>query len=149
MKNRRNDMCNLPIFFLKNMSELNLSSRTVGVRGIALELFDNYINNRVQSVSIDEILSEEKKTNVGVAQGSKLGPLLFIIYMNDIFELKLNGKLQLYANDVSLTYIANEPNSLYKMINEDLEESAIGSKIIYSYSMQIKPRYFFSTHKKN
>lgn len=42
--------------------------------------------------------------------------------MNDIFELKLNGKLQLYADDSSLTYIANDPESLLKMITEDLDK---------------------------
>lgn len=88
------------------------------VRSVALELFDKYIYNRFQSVSI----SEKKETKYGVAQGSKLGPLLFIIYMNDIFELKLNGKLQLYADDSSLTYIANDPESLLKMITEDLDK---------------------------
>ena len=71
---------------------------------------------------INNAASNFEKTNFGVAQGSKLGPLLFIIYMNDIFNLKINGNLQLYADDSSITYIADNINSMHEMIVEDTDK---------------------------
>lgn len=94
----------------------------IGVRGNALALFDSFINNREQSVFLNDFLSKQKETKFGVAQGSKLGPLLFIVFMNDIFDLKLNGNLQLYADDSSINYMADNIETMHKMINEDLEK---------------------------
>lgn len=92
----------------------------LGVRGEVLKLFDSYINNREQVVQINSTLSDLNKTEFGVAQGSKLGPLLFLIYINDLFDVKLNGNLQLYADDSSITYISDNLVSLHKMITEDM-----------------------------
>lgn len=92
----------------------------IGLRNNVLKLFVSYINNRKQVVQIHNSLSDLKEIDFGVAQGSKLGPLLFLIYINDLFEIKLNGSLQLYADDSSVTYVTNNVTALHKLISEDL-----------------------------
>lgn len=75
-----------------------------GIRGKALDLFRNYLTRRTQRVGINDTFSNSTKINMGVVHGSVLGPLLFVIYINDLFDLKLRGSLQLYADDCALTY---------------------------------------------
>ena len=79
-----------------------------GIRGIPLKLIDSYLSNRSQQVLVNGSLSSEKKMMIGVPQGSILGPLLFIIYMNDIILATNIGKLGIYADDT--TAIIGSPN---------------------------------------
>ena len=59
-----------------------------GIRGNILKWFDSYLTNISQFIMHDKMQSETRSMKCGVAQGSILGPLLFIIYMNDICNVR-------------------------------------------------------------
>ena len=74
-----------------------------GLNNTALNLLKSYLENRYQRININNITSSYSKLRCGIPQGSILGPLLFIIYTNDIFlELDNNEKMYMYADDTLL-----------------------------------------------
>ena len=73
-----------------------------GVNGNSLSWFNSYLTNRYQYVDIDGTSSKPLIITTGVPQGSILGPLLFIIYMNDIYSTSSKFKFILYADDSTL-----------------------------------------------
>ena len=73
-----------------------------GVRGIVLKWFRNYLSNRQQFVSIGDSKSNLHNVTCGVSQGSILGPLLFLLYINDIENCVCNATVKLFADDTNL-----------------------------------------------
>ena len=73
-----------------------------GVDGTALQWFDSYLSNRSMYVEIDNMKSSVRTLTTGVPQGSILGPLLFLIYMNDISNSSNLFKFILFADDTNL-----------------------------------------------
>ena len=74
-----------------------------GIRDIALNWFRSYLTKRTQYVDCNGVSSSIRKIETGVPQGSILGPLLFIIYMNDIHTVSDNLNFILYADDTTLS----------------------------------------------
>ena len=74
-----------------------------GITGTALDWFRSYLTERYQFVDYNGASSSMKLLTTGVPQGSILGPLLFIIYMNDIHTVSNNLNFILYADDTTLT----------------------------------------------
>ena len=69
----------------------------------SLSFLDSYINNRYQCTKVNSCTSSELKLSYGTAQGSILGPLLFILFVNDLFEEIENRKsILMYADDTLL-----------------------------------------------
>ena len=64
-----------------------------GIRGVVYNLFKSYLTNRVQYTSINDYKSKLQHLNCGVPQGSVLGPLLFLLYINDIANAVILGCL--------------------------------------------------------
>ena len=73
-----------------------------GVRGTANNWFHSYLSNRQQFVHYENTQSIMMPISTGVPQGSILGPLLFLIYMNDMFEASAKFHSVLYADGTSL-----------------------------------------------
>ena len=75
-----------------------------GVRGLPLEWFSGYLNDRAQQVVCNNQLSDILKIKCGVPQGSILGPLLFLIYVNDFCRCITKGKTIMFADDTNLFF---------------------------------------------
>ena len=103
-----------------------------GVRGIAYKWFSSYLSNRKQFVSIETSKSCEETVKCGVPQGSVLGPLLFIIYINDLKNVIKYSTLHQYADDTNLMIADKSIKKINKYINHDLKlltEWLIANKI--------------------
>ena len=86
-----------------------------GIQGSSLNLIEDYLKNRKQCVGINNIRSAFTNILAGVPQGSILGPLLFIIYMNDILFASPIFKTIIYADDTTL--LANLSDFYLKKVN--------------------------------
>jgi len=92
-----------------------------GVRGKALELFRSYLSGRSQFLKLDNVKSSLIAIEFGVPQGSILGPLLFLIFINDLPEAtKLYIKL--FADDTVLCAQSNDILSLQEEVNVELDK---------------------------
>ena len=87
-----------------------------GIRGPALKWLRSYLSDRKQYVSVNNSDSSMTKITYGVPQGSILGPLLFIIYINDIPEISTIAKFILYADDANIIVTANTIEEVYNQI---------------------------------
>lgn len=102
-------------------NRLVLKMKQLGLADVALRLMGSYLNNRQTATGINENKSSFKTLNVGVAQGSKLGPLHFILYVNDMTRLNLHGKLILYADDAVLLYTCDSMKELNDCMQRDID----------------------------
>ena len=93
--------------------------RRMGVCGPLLDWFQNYLIGRHQRVALEGCVSDYKGIKAGVPQGSILGPLLFLIYINDIVD-DINSNIKLFADDTSLYLVVEDPVIAADLVNIDL-----------------------------
>ena len=92
-----------------------------GIRGRALDWIRSYLSNRSMTVSIQGCLSEEVQlSQYGVPQGSIIGPILYIIYANDLNACLTHAKAIFYADDTTLFLSGKFANNLAEHMNDDL-----------------------------
>ena len=93
----------------------------VGIRGRLLDWFSDYLTNRRQRVVLPGSCSDWSYLKAGVPQGSILGPLLFLIFINDIVN-DINSNIRLFADDTSLYIIVDTPQNTASVMNNDLSK---------------------------
>ena len=90
-----------------------------GIRGVSNDWFRSYLSDRQQYVSINGYDSGLTKLNCGVPQGSVLGPLLFLLYINDLNQAIKFCKVHHFADDTNLLYLGKSIKKLNKFVNID------------------------------
>ena len=91
-----------------------------GIRGTALNLFKHYLKDRTQYVVYNGLKSEKQHITCGVPQGSILGPLLFLIYINDLGTVSNKIFTLLFADDSNLFLSGKNPDQLIQEMNLEL-----------------------------
>ena len=118
-----------------------------GIRGRALELLKSYFTGRTQTVKFNNTFSSFQTIDTGVPQGSVLGPLFFLIYINDIVKTSATALFLLFADDTSLINSDSSLPNLYSKTNSDLTQIynwCSANKIALNLS---KTKYMISSPK--
>jgi len=95
--------------------------RQLGVTGSVYNLLQTYLSGRSQFVRLGDFRSEHLYTNCGVPQGSVLGPLLFLVYVNDI-GTNIKSSISLFADDTILLCSSKNPSAVHTTLSNDLRE---------------------------
>ena len=91
-----------------------------GIRGVALKWFRSYLNDRYQFVSYNNVNSKHGCITCGVPQGSILGPLLFLIYINDLPNVTQDTESILYADDTNIFVTGTNINNMIDCLNNNI-----------------------------
>ena len=118
-----------------------------------LKLLSNFLRNRKQRVVLNGQTSSLADVNAGVSQGSTLGALLFLLYINDLAD-GLSSNVKLFADDTSLFSVVHNANPTAKELNNDLVKI---SRWAYQWKMSLNPdpskqarkQYLVEKRKKN
>lgn len=98
---------------------------SLGIRGTPLALLTNYLCDRRQSVKVGDYKSESADITYGVPQGSVLGPTLFLIYINNLCNLKVpNAKLISYADDTAIVFSGSTWDEVHNFAQSGLAQVA-------------------------
>ena len=91
-----------------------------GVQDIALKWFDSYLSNRLQYVTYNNVKSDKQNVKCRVPQGSILGPLLFLLYINDLTTVSSTSLSVLFADDTNIFLSGKSLQSMSMTLNEQL-----------------------------
>lgn len=92
-----------------------------GIRGIASDLFKSYLKNRQLKVKVNDCVGQSFNLKIGVPQGSILGPILYLIYVNDLAKLRIQGNIRLFADDTSIFYTQNTVQQNMNALESDIK----------------------------
>ncbi|MCG7870185.1 MAG: hypothetical protein JAY74_27935 [Candidatus Thiodiazotropha taylori] len=95
--------------------------KAAGVTGEVLDWFKHYLSDRKQRVVLPGAVSDWVFIRAGVPQGSILGPLLFLLYINDIVN-DIGSNIRLFADDTSLYIVVDDPITTANCLNTDLDK---------------------------
>ncbi|KAF2891323.1 hypothetical protein ILUMI_14850, partial [Ignelater luminosus] len=120
-----------------DISFLEIKLEKLGIREKVLEWIISWMENRQIRVKINEVISEEKTISVGTPQGSVLGPLIFILYVNELENFVSYGKAIMYADDRSIIVEGKSIQELEHRVNHTLHEFndwGFKNKLIINYN---------------
>lgn len=122
----------------------------IGFRGIYINLFKDYFEDRYQLVRINSTDSNRLHLRYGVPQGSILGPLLFNVYVNDISDVKLHSKIYQYADDTALVLAGKNVSEGVALLQEDINKLIAWFEDNHIYINKDKTQLicFHSPHRK-
>ena len=95
-----------------------------GIRDTANLWFKNYLNDREQFVSVNGVNSEREKVKCGVPQGSILGPILFLLFINDLPNAT-DFLTLLFADDTTFQVSGQDLDQLFELANSELQKSTV------------------------
>lgn len=93
----------------------------VGLKHVVLRWFESYLNDRRQKVKLNNSMSDSLPVEYGVPQGTVLGPLLFLLYINDIVGVVENCGVELFADDTMIYISGTNLMQMQQKVNQDLE----------------------------
>ena len=109
-------------FDIVNHTILKKKLKTKSIRGLSYDLISSYLANRNQFTSVNLQKSDKNIIDCGVPQGSILGPILFLLYINDLLKSS-NLKTLLFADDIALFASSNNHVSLEKIVNVEVQKT--------------------------
>ena len=102
-------------------SKMMYKLKLIGIGGKLLDWFQSFLCQRSQAVKVGESFSPRVPVTSGVGQGTILGPLIFILYIDEVSDLNLSSKISLYADDAKIYRNVNNINQ-YQLLQEDLDK---------------------------
>ena len=96
-----------------------------GIRGAPLKWFESYLTDRKQYVFYNGVSSDTQSITCGVPQGSVLGPLLFLLYINDLPNISDKLQFFLFADDTNIYFDSNNLKLLEKTVNDELKKLSL------------------------
>lgn len=125
--------------------------RKYGFCGLALSWLKSFCIGRKQVVKINNVISDPLELYFGTAQGGVLGPIMFLVYINDLLELDMYSTVFAYADDTALVCSADNKQSLQLKIRKDLDKVShwLSTNRLLINSTKSKCIVFYDYHLTN